>query len=211
MTGALARIADLGVVPVVTLDDPANAESVGRALVDGGLPLIELTFRRAGAERALAALAAIPDLLVGAGTVRTPQQVDLAVDSGAAFVVCPCFDRSVIERAGERGVPVLPGVATPTELHHALTAGLSIVKVFPAGPLGGVQWLRALAAPFPEARFVPTGGVTEANLAGYLAVPSVIAAGGSWIVGPEQVAAGDWAGIADAARRARDVVSGSAA
>jgi 2-dehydro-3-deoxyphosphogluconate aldolase / (4S)-4-hydroxy-2-oxoglutarate aldolase len=179
MTDALRRIADIRVVPVVTLNEPAAAESVGRALVAGGLPLIELTFRQAGAERALAALARIPGLVVGAGTVRTPTQVDLAVDAGAAFVVSPGFDDAVVERARQRGVPVLPRVATPTELHRALAAGVTTVKVFPAGPLGGVRWLRALAAPFPEARFLPTGGVTEADIPDYLALPSVIAVGGS--------------------------------
>jgi len=181
------------VVPVVVVDGPDDGVAVTRALVAGGLPVAEITFRTAGARDAVAAVAdQLPDVLVGAGTVVNVRQVDDAVAAGARFLVSPGLSRTVVERAHEHGVPIVPGVATPTEIVAALDLGLDVVKLFPAGVLGGVDAVKALAAPFPDLRFVPTGGISAASAPEYLAQRSVLAVGGSWMVDKALVAAGDW-------------------
>lgn len=172
------------VLPVVVIDDADKAQRLGEAIVAGGLHTIEVTFRTAAAPAAVARLAANPDLLVGAGTVLSPDQVDAAVEAGARFVVSPGFSEAVVRRCRQRGVPVFPGVATATEIQAAIEAGLETVKFFPAAQLGGTTMIKALAAPFRSVRFVPTGGVNSANLAEYLAVPSVLAVGGTWLCTP---------------------------
>jgi 2-dehydro-3-deoxyphosphogluconate aldolase/(4S)-4-hydroxy-2-oxoglutarate aldolase len=145
-------------------------------------------------------------MLVGAGTVLTAEQADRAVEAGARFVVTPGFGPAVVRRCQELGVPVFPGVATATEIQMALDAGLSTVKFFPAEQLGGVAMVKALAAPFRSVRFIPTGGVNPGNIASYLAVPSVVAVGGTWMVAPDRLAAKDWAGVADRTRAALKAV-----
>ncbi len=178
------------VVPVVIIEDPATAEPLGKALLAGGLGCAEVTLRTASALAALRELAQQPDLLVGAGTVVSREQVDQAVEAGAKFVVSPGFSPTVVRHCQDLGIPVLPGVATATEIMAALDAGVQVVKFFPAQSLGGVPMLRALAAPFGTVRFVPTGGITAALLPEYLAQPSVAAVGGSWMVAPALLAAG---------------------
>jgi 2-dehydro-3-deoxyphosphogluconate aldolase/(4S)-4-hydroxy-2-oxoglutarate aldolase len=180
------------VVPVVVLEELETALPLAQALAGGGLPVAEVTFRTPVAAEAIHLLAAETELLVGAGTVVREEQVDVAVDAGARFVVTPGLSSAVVRRCGELGVPVLPGVATATEVIAALEHGLSVLKLFPAETLGGIPALKALAGPFPEVRFVPTGGVSRANLAAYLAVPSVAAVGGSWMVAADLVAARDF-------------------
>jgi 2-dehydro-3-deoxyphosphogluconate aldolase/(4S)-4-hydroxy-2-oxoglutarate aldolase len=180
------------IIPVVVIDDVAQAGKLGAALVAGGLPVAEVTFRTPAAQAALAELATDPRLLVGAGTVTTVAQVDQAVQAGARFVVSPGFSAAVVAHCQQLGVPVLPGVATATELMAALDAGVRLVKFFPAQTLGGVAALRALAAPFPGVGFVPTGGITADLLGGYLAEKSVVAVGGSWMVDKALLAAGDF-------------------
>jgi 2-dehydro-3-deoxyphosphogluconate aldolase/(4S)-4-hydroxy-2-oxoglutarate aldolase len=192
MTAVLDRLAGLRLVPVVVLDRVDDAWPLGQALKAGGLPCAEVTFRTAAAEDAVRELAKDPDLLVGAGTIVTVEQVDAAVAAGASFIVSPGFSAAVVLRCQALGVPVVPGVATPSEVMLAMDAGLDVVKFFPAEANGGVPALRALAAPFGSMRFVPTGGVTAGNLADYLRVPSVLAVGGSWLVAPKLVAAGDF-------------------
>jgi len=182
-------------VPVVVLDDAADADGLAAALVAGGLPVAEVTFRTAAAPDAIAAMAARGDILVGAGTVLTAEQVNQAVAAGARFVVSPGLSRAVVERCAELGVLALPGAVTATEVQAALELGLSTVKFFPAGTSGGPAAIKALAAPFSDVQFVPTGGVGPANLADYLAIPAVAAVGGSWMVARERVKAGDFAGI----------------
>jgi 2-dehydro-3-deoxyphosphogluconate aldolase/(4S)-4-hydroxy-2-oxoglutarate aldolase len=182
-------------VPVVVLDDAADADALAGALVTGGLPVAEVTFRTAAAQDSIRAMAARGDILVGAGTVLTPEQVDQAVAAGARFVVSPGLSRAVVERCGEHGVLALPGAVTATEVQAALELGLSTVKFFPAGTSGGPGAIKALAAPFGGVAFVPTGGVGPGNLADYLAVPAVAAVGGSWMVPRDRVKAGDFAGI----------------
>jgi 2-dehydro-3-deoxyphosphogluconate aldolase / (4S)-4-hydroxy-2-oxoglutarate aldolase len=177
----LDRIADAGVLAVIVLDDAAEAAPLGAALAAGGLPCIEVTFRTQAAEQAIERLAADGDVIVGAGTVVAPAQVDRAVDAGARFVVSPGFDRTVVDRCQALGVPVVPGLATASEAMAALRAGVDVVKLFPAGPLGGLAMVRALAAPFPGLRFLPTGGIGERDVVGYLTEPAVWAVGGSWV------------------------------
>lgn len=187
-------------LPVVVLDDAAGAEPLGAALLAGGLRCAEVTLRTDSALAAIATMAANPDLVVGAGTVLNAEQADRAIDAGARFVVSPGLGLDVVRRCQERGVPVFPGVATPTEIQAALAAGLNTVKFFPAGLLGGPPMVKALAAPFRTVRFIPTGGIDAGNAADYLALPSVVAVGGSWMVPPDRLRSGDWAGVAELAR-----------
>lgn len=182
-------------IPVVVLDDARHAEPLAAALVAGGLPVAEVTFRTAAAEDAIRAIAARGDMLVGAGTVLTIDQVDRAVAAGASYVVSPGLSRAVVERCREHGVLALPGAVTATEVQAALELGLTTVKFFPAGTSGGAAAIRALAAPFGGVTFVPTGGVGPANLREYLDIPAVLAVGGSWMVPRDALAAGDFARI----------------
>jgi 2-dehydro-3-deoxyphosphogluconate aldolase/(4S)-4-hydroxy-2-oxoglutarate aldolase len=181
------------VIPVVELPRPEAAVPLARALAEAGLPCAEITFRTAGAADAIAAIATeVPDFLVGAGTVLTLNQADEALAAGAAFLVSPGFDAGLVSFSRERGVPMLPGVCTPTEIMAALTHGVPVLKWFPAEASGGVACLKAVAAAFRQVRFVPTGGVSAVNLADYLALPQVAACGGSWMVAKDLIAAGDY-------------------
>lgn len=190
------------VVPVVVLHDAAQASPLADALVAGGLPVAEVTFRTAAAEAALRRMAADGRLLVGAGTVLHPAQVDRAVEVGARFVVSPGLRPSVVRRAQQLGVPVYPGVATPSEIMAALDAGLDVLKLFPATALGGPATLTALAGPFPGVRFVPTGGIDARSMTTYLRHPAVVAVGGSWMVAPALLQAGDYAAVTALSARA---------
>ena len=179
-------------VPVVVLDDAADAGRLGDALVDGGLPVAEVTFRTAAAADAIRVLADRGDILVGAGTILTPDQVDRAVAAGATFVVSPGLSRAVVERCREHGVLPLPGAVTATEIQAAMELGLTTVKFFPAGASGGARAIAALAAPFGGVTFVPTGGVGPDDLGEYLSIPAVAAVGGSWMVPRDRIRAGDF-------------------
>ena len=183
------------IVPVVVLERAADADPLAAALVAGGLPVAEVTFRTAAAPEAIAIMASRGDLIGGAGTVLTPAQVDRAANAGATYIVSPGTSVAVVERALERGLAVLPGAVTATEIQAALDLGLDTVKFFPAGTSGGPAAIRALAAPFGGLRFVPTGGVSQANLAEYLAVDAVLAVGGSWMVPAAAIRQGDFATI----------------
>lgn len=179
-------------VPVVVLDDAADAGRLGDALVDGGLPVAEVTFRTAAAADAIRVLADRGDILVGAGTVLTPDQVDQAVAAGATFVVSPGLSRAVVERCREHGVLPLPGAVTATEIQAAMELGLTTVKFFPAGASGGARAIAALAAPFGGVTFVPTGGIGPDDLGEYLSIPAVAAVGGAWMVPRDRIRAGDF-------------------
>lgn len=192
MSDVLELLCARRVVPVVVLDDLDCARPLGDALKAGGLPVAEVTFRTSAALEALRQLAGDPDLLVGAGTVVRAEQVDQAMEAGARFVVMPGFSQGVVRRCQALGMPVVPAVATPTELIAALDEGLELLKFFPAEASGGVSMLRALHAPFPDVRFIPTGGVTSANAGAYLSLPCVAAVGGSWMVAPELVRGGEF-------------------
>ena len=206
--GPLEAIARARVVPVVVVDDAEQGVLVASALRDGGLPVAEVTFRTAGARAAIEAIAReVPDVLVGAGTVVNAAQVDEAVEAGARFLVSPGLSVDVVRRAQEVGVPILPGVATPSDIIAALDLGLGAVKLFPANVVGGPAAVKAFSAPFPGLRFVPTGGVSAANLLDYLALPSVLAAGGSWMVDAALVRAGDNAEITRRTREALELAA----
>ena len=192
----LSALSSARLVPVVVLDDASDADDLAGALVAGGLPVAEVTFRTAAAQDSIRAMADRGDILVGAGTVLTAAQVDQAVAAGASFVVSPGLSRAVVERCQEHGVLVLPGAITATEIQAALELGLTTVKFFPAGTSGGAPAIKALSAPFVGVSFVPTGGVGPNNLGDYLSLPSVVAVGGSWMVPNTLVTAGDFAGIA---------------
>jgi len=207
VTQALELIAAGRILPVVVLEDASGAEPLATALLEGGLRAIEVTFRTDAAAAAIAGITKYTEeMLVGAGTVLTAEQADRAVEAGARFVVTPGFGPAVVRRCQELGVPVFPGVATATEIQMALDAGLSTVKFFPAEQLGGVAMVKALAAPFRSVRFIPTGGVNPGNIASYLAVPSVVAVGGTWMVAPDRLAAKDWTGVTDRTRAALKAV-----
>ncbi|WP_330323900.1 bifunctional 4-hydroxy-2-oxoglutarate aldolase/2-dehydro-3-deoxy-phosphogluconate aldolase [Streptomyces pseudovenezuelae] len=191
-TGLAAVLAGSRLLPVLTVPSVASAGPLADALAAGGARCAEVTFRTPDAEQVVKAMAAHGALTVGAGTVLTAEQAERAVAAGARFLVSPGFDEEVIDKARELGVPVAPGVATATELMRALKAGVDTVKLFPAEPLGGTGMLRALAAPFPQARFVPTGGIGPGQLAAYLGQPSVLAVGGSWIATPGHLERGEY-------------------
>jgi len=181
--GILGRFRRLGVVPVVVIDDPADAEPLAAALVAGGLPCAEVTLRTPAALEALRRMAAAePDLLLGAGTVLTPQQATEARAAGARFVVAPGFNRRMVDHCLADGLSVFPGACTPTEIEAALEAGLRVLKFFPAEPMGGLPFLEAIASPYGDVGFIPTGGLTRATLPEYLRSPRVVACGGSWMV-----------------------------
>jgi 2-dehydro-3-deoxyphosphogluconate aldolase/(4S)-4-hydroxy-2-oxoglutarate aldolase len=202
----LDQLAAHRLVPVVVVDEADQAASLAEALVAGGLPVAEVTFRTAAAADAIRTMADHRDILVGAGTVLTVAQVDEAVAAGARFIVSPGTSRAVVERAHEHDVRVLPGAVTATEIQAALELGVTTVKFFPAATSGGAEAIAALTAPFGGVRFVPTGGIGPGNLADYLALDSVAAVGGSWMVPRDRVREHDAAGIrglvADAVRLA---------
>lgn len=182
-------------LPVLVLDDADAAAPVGAALVEAGLPLAEVTLRTPEALAAIERMAAVPGVVVGAGTVLSPGQVDAVAAAGARFVVSPGLHLPVLERCAELDLPCLPGVATPSDVMAAMAAGLGAVKLFPADLLGGAAAVRTLSMPFPTMRFVPTGGIDADVAPGYLALPSVLAVGGSWMVPRDLVRTGGFAEI----------------
>ena len=182
-------LAGTRLVPVVVLDDARDADPLAGALVAGGLAVAEVTSRTPAAADAIRVMSDRGDILLGAGTVLTPEQVDQAVAAGAGYVVSPGLSRAVVERCAEHGVLALPGAVTATEVQAALELGLTTVRFFPAGTSGGAPAIAALAAPFAGVRFVPTGGIGPSNLADYLGIDAVVAIGGSWMVPRDRVAA----------------------
>ena len=184
------------IVPVVVCSDAARADALGDALVRGGLPVAEITFRTAAAADTIRTLARRDDLLVGAGTVVSTDQVDQAAEAGARFIVSPGLDADVVRRAQERGLDIVPGCVTPSEIMAARRLGLDTVKFFPAGSYGGAKAIAALSAPFRDMKFIPTGGVSLANLTDYLGQSCIPAVGGSWMVPATAVDAGDTDAIA---------------
>ena len=196
MNESLQRIGQIGIVPVVAIEDAAKAVALGVALLAGGLPVAEITFRTAAAAAAIRAISdACPDVLVGAGTVLTVTQAEQAAAAGAKFIVTPGFDTAVVEWCLAHNMPITPGVMTPTDINQALAKGLSTLKFFPAEAAGGVKTLKAIAAPYGGVKFVPTGGISAANLADYLRLTAVHACGGSWMVEKSLIAAGDFGAI----------------
>jgi 2-dehydro-3-deoxyphosphogluconate aldolase/(4S)-4-hydroxy-2-oxoglutarate aldolase len=197
------RIGEIGIVPVVKLEDSAAAIALGSALVAGGIPVAEVTFRTAAAVDAIAAMTAgVPGLLVGAGTVTQAAQAEAAIAAGARFIVCPAWVDEVVDLCIAKDVPVLPGVSGPDGVARGLAKGLGILKFFPAEASGGLAMLDALAGPFAGLSFVPTGGIDASNVGAYAKKPNVHAIGGSWMVKADAIAAGDWEGITRSCREA---------
>lgn len=185
------KIEELGIVPVVVLQDVKDAKPLAQALCDGGLPCAEVTFRTEAAEESIRIMTeAFPQMLVGAGTVLTTAQVDAAVAAGARFIVSPGFDPEIVDYCLEKQIPVFPGCITPSEIAQAVKRGLRVVKFFPAEQFGGVATIKALSAPYVGLKFMPTGGVSASNLKDYFGCKSVIACGGSWMVKGDLIAAG---------------------
>ncbi len=185
------------IVPVVVLHDAKDAEPLGRALIAGGLPVAEVTFRTAAAVESIRAMSAIEGLIVGAGTVLNPAQVEQALEAGASFIVSPGLRRDVVFAAQAAGIPVLPGAVTPSEIMAAQELGLDTVKFFPANVYGGAGAIKALSAPFGGMRFVPTGGVSVSNLSDYLSLGCVPAVGGSWMVPVDAIREGAFAQVSE--------------
>ena len=204
MSDVLKRIGELKIVPVISMDDAADAGGLGDALVAGGLPIAEITFRTDAAEQAIRTLARRGDLLVGAGTLLNVETAKIAVGAGASFIVSPGFNPKVVGWCVANNVPIAPGVATPTEVEMALDHGLTVVKFFPAELLGGIKMLKAISAPYPMMRFMPTGGITPENVEEYLKFPKVIACGGTWMVSKEMLARKQFDVIRDLSRKAVD-------
>jgi 2-dehydro-3-deoxyphosphogluconate aldolase/(4S)-4-hydroxy-2-oxoglutarate aldolase len=202
----IAAIAATRIVPGVTIDDAGDAPRIASALVDGGLPVMEITLRtRAGIEAVHRAAAGVPSAIVGAGSVTDAAAATAAIDAGARFIVSPGLDDAVIATARDRGVPAIPGIATATELIRAVHHGIDVVKLFPAELIGGAGMIDALSAVWPQVRFMPTGGISPANISPYLERPQVLAVGGTWIVSTPAVASGDWAAITAAAAAALEL------
>jgi 2-dehydro-3-deoxyphosphogluconate aldolase/(4S)-4-hydroxy-2-oxoglutarate aldolase len=182
MKDLVEHLREMRIVPVITIQDAEDAVPLARALTAGGLPCAEITFRTAAGAEALRRIAAEePEMLVGAGTVLTIEQAEQAKAAGAKFVVTPGFNPIVVDFCQEHGIPVYPGICTPTELDMALAKGLKTVKFFPAEPMGGLPFLKAIAAPYHTVQFIPTGGVNTKNVADYLAFKNVVACGGTWM------------------------------
>lgn len=193
MHAILKEIQKTGIVPVVVINDSKDAEPLAKALCEGGLPCAEITFRTAAAEESIRIITeSFPEMLVGAGTVFTKEHVDCAVGAGASFIVSPGLNPVVVEYCQSKEIPIIPGAVTPTELEAALSYGLEVIKFFPAEASGGLDMIKALAAPFATMKFMPTGGIHAGNINTYLAFPKIVACGGSWMVKNEFVDNGNF-------------------
>ena len=199
----MEQLSRIGIVPVIAINDAADAVPLAQALIDGGLPCAEVTFRTAAAADAIKNMTeAFPDMVVGAGTVLTCEQVDRAVAAGAKFIVSPGLNPTTVKHCQEIGIPVCPGTANPSDIEVALSLGLKTVKFFPAEAAGGLKYIKSIAAPYVDMKFMPTGGVNEKNLLDYLAFDKIIACGGSWMVDKEAVATKNFAKITELTRSA---------
>ena len=207
MLKKIEAIGKLALVPVVHIEHSKDAINLGKALLNGGLPCAEITFRTESAEEAIRSIAAnFPEIILGAGTVLTTAQAEKAVAAGAQFVVSPGFNPKVVDWCLDREVLVIPGVATPTEIEMALDKELAILKFFPAQAMGGIEMLKAIAAPYGGVKFIPTGGINAQNLAEYLKLPMVFACGGSWFVKADLISAGDFREITRLTKEAVSIV-----
>lgn len=207
MNDTLKQIGSTGIVPVVVLNKADDAEPLAQALVKGGLPCAEVTFRTAAAEESIREIAKkFPEMFVGAGTVLTTEQVDRAIGAGAKFIVSPGLNPKVVEHCLKKGYPITPGIMTPTELEMALGFGLDVVKFFPAENAGGLKMIKAMSAPYTMMKFMPTGGINATNVRDYLACNKILACGGSWMVKGDLINAGNFAEIEKLTREAAAIV-----
>lgn len=207
MHNMLQRIGEMGIVPVVVLEDAVDAAPLAQALIQGGLPCAEVTFRTPAAKDAIGIMAEqFPDMLVGAGTVLTIQQVDDAVSAGAKFIVSPGFNPHIVSYCVEKQIPIIPGCSTPSDIEQALEYNLKVVKFFPAEAAGGLSMIKAIAAPYVGVRFMPTGGINASNIRSYLAFDRILACGGSWMVPKDMVKEGNFEKIKELTREAVQIV-----
>ena len=204
------KVSAVGVVPVIKLTNPQqDAAPLSDALCAGGVPVAEITFRAAGADEAMKIMVERhPEMLVGAGTVLTTEHVDRTIAAGGKFVVTPGFDPEIVKYCQEKGCPIVPGINNPTGIEAALELGLKTVKFFPAEQSGGIEMIKAMSAPYGGVTFMPTGGVNPKNVNDYLAFPKILCCGGSWMVKPDMIAAGDFDGITKLVRGAVDTMLG---
>ena len=206
MNEVLKQIEELGIVPVVVLNDAKDAEPLAKALCEGGLPCAEVTFRTDAAEESIRIMAEkFPDMLVGAGTVLTTEQVDRAVAAGAKFIVSPGLNPKVVKYCVEKGITITPGCANPSDVEQAIENGLDVVKFFPAEQAGGLAYIKAIAAPYVGMKFMPTGGLNPKNVRDYLACDKILACGGSWMVKGDLIQAGAFEEITRMTREAVDL------
>jgi len=202
------KIGGLGLIPVVKIEDANDALALGEALLAGGLPAAEITFRTDAAQESLSILdKSLPEVLIGAGTVLNVENVKKAVDSGAKFIVAPGFNPKVVDYCIENDIPIVPGVNSPTQIEMGLDRGLSVLKFFPAEASGGLKLLKAMSAPYGEVDFIPTGGINAGNLLEYLAFKRVLACGGSWIVKSSLISSGQFDEITRLTKEAIDLIS----
>ena len=208
MNAINTRVSEIGVVPVIKLNNPErDAAPLAKALCEGGLPIAEVTFRAAGADKAIAIMReTCPDMLVGAGTVLTTEQVDKAQAAGAQFVVSPGFDPELVAYCQEKGMPIYPGCTTPTDYHAAYKFGLEVLKFFPAEQNGGLAKIKAMAAPFPMFKVMPTGGISLKNLKEYLSNPVICACGGSYMVTADLIDNQKWDEIIELCKKSVEIV-----
>ena len=201
-------ISKIGVVPVIKLSDPErDAAPLAKALCAGGVPVAEVTFRAAGADQAIRLMReAVPEMIVGAGTVTETSQIDAVLAAGGQFVVTPGFDPELVAYAQEKNIPIYPGCTTPTDYHAALKFGLEVLKFFPAEQSGGLAKIKAMSAPFPQFKVMPTGGISLKNLGEYLRSPIVAACGGSYMVTADLIEGGKWDEITGLCKKSRDIV-----
>lgn len=203
MNSVLENIRKMGIVPVVKLDRVEDAEPLAKALCEGGLPCAEVTFRTDAAEESIRIMTTkFPNMLVGAGTVLTTEQVDKAINAGASFIVSPGLNPKIVKYCVDKGYPVTPGCSSPSDVEQAIELGLDVVKVFPAEAVGGINLIKSMAAPYVNMHFMPTGGINAKNLTSYLDFPKIIACGGSWMVNDEMIKNGEFDKIRDLTREA---------
>ncbi len=202
------KISQIGVVPVIKLNHPTrDAAPLAKALIEGGVPVAEVTFRAAGAADAIRIMSEnFPEMLVGAGTVLTTKQVDEALDAGAKFIVTPGLDPDIVRYCQEKGVTIFPGCTTPTDYHTAYKLGLEVLKFFPAEQSGGLAKIKAMSAPFPMFKVMPTGGISLKNLADYAASPVICACGGSYMVTADLIENGEWDKITKLCEKSVEIV-----
>lgn len=205
----IEKISLAGIVPVIKVENADDAVPLCKALADGGLPVAEITFRTDTAEEAIRRVHnGLPEVILGAGTVLTQEQVDRAVAAGASYIVSPGLNRDVVKYCQQIGVPMIPGTSTPSEIEAALSLGLKTVKFFPAEAVGGVKAIKAMSAPYGAVNYLPTGGINESNLLDYLSFPKVLACGGSWMVDQQAIASKDWKRIEKLTRSAVELMLG---
>jgi 2-dehydro-3-deoxyphosphogluconate aldolase / (4S)-4-hydroxy-2-oxoglutarate aldolase len=203
MQRLIAQIAALKIIPVIAIEHCEDIVPLGKALADNGLPVAEITFRTAGAAEAIRLLrAAQPDMLIGAGTVLNREQAKAAKAAGTSFIVSPGLNPNTVRACAELNIPIIPGVNNPSDIELALELGLSALKFFPAEPSGGISMIKALLGPYRQVQFMPTGGIGVHNIRDYLAVPGVIACGGSWMVDKQLLDSKNWEGVGRLVREA---------